>query len=186
MSFPVLLTERLCLREIVPADAAAVFAIQSDPQVMRWFGADPMHEPQQALQLIDIFASWRRMPAPGTRWGIARQSDGKLIGSAGLFKWNPSWRNCTLGYELATEAWGQGLMREALTAVLDYGFAEMDLHRVQAEIHPDNAASIRLVEKLGFRYEGCHRDQGYWAGQFHNLHCYSLLAAEWSESTYAA
>lgn len=180
MSFPVLLTERLCLREIVPADADAVFAIQSDPQVMRWFGAEQMHERQQAQQLIAMFADWRRQPAPGTRWGLVRRDNGRLIGSAGLFRWNRSWRNCVLGYELAQPAWGQGYMREALVAILDYGFAEMDLHRVQAEIHPDNAASIALVQRLGFQYEGRHREQGYWAGQFHHLDCYALLAREWS------
>ncbi|MGQ5523235.1 GNAT family N-acetyltransferase [Chitinimonas sp. PSY-7] len=180
MSFPTLHTSRLTLRELVPADSGTILDIHGDPEVMRWFGADPVRNRQEALKLIDTFAAWRKLPAPGTRWGICVKETGKLIGSCGLFKWNPTWRNCTLGYELARPAWGLGYMREALQAVLDYGFAEMELHRVQAEIHPNNHASIKQVLKLGFKSEGCHREQGYWAGQFHDLNCYSLLAREWS------
>lgn len=179
MSFPTLLTPRLRLRELVPADADALLAIHGDPEVMRWFGAEPLQSHQQALQLIEVFAEWRRQPAPGTRWAITEREGGRLLGTCGLFKWNRSWRNCTLGYELARSAWGLGLMREALVTVLDYGFDTMALHRVQAEIHPDNLASSKLVEHLGFRLEGMHREQGYWGGRFHDLNCYSLLASEW-------
>jgi ribosomal-protein-alanine N-acetyltransferase len=127
-----------------------------------------------------MFATWRREPNPGTRWGIVDRQTGALLGSVGLFRWNRSWNNCIVGYELGRFAWSQGFMREALTAVLDYGFAEMQLHRVQAEIHPDNAASIALIERLGFTREGVHRDQGYWGGQYHDLVCFGLLAADWS------
>ncbi|HEY9100526.1 GNAT family protein [Chitinimonas sp.] len=179
MPFPTLTTPRLQLRELKARDADALFAIHSDPETMRWFGADPLVDRHQALQLIEMFAEWRKAPAPGTRWGIVRQSDGELLGSCGLFKWNRSWRNCVLGYELGRPYWGEGWMSEALRAVLDYGFDNMNLHRVQAEIHPDNLASIRLVERLGFRLEGRHRQQGHWGGQFHDLDCYGLLAHEW-------
>ncbi|GAB3265847.1 GNAT family N-acetyltransferase [Chitinimonas naiadis] len=179
MPFPVLTTPRLLLRELKPADADAVLAIHADTDAMRWFGADPIQDRKQALQLIELFAEWRKAPTPGIRWGITRRDTGQLLGSCGLFKWNRGWRNCVLGYELGKPHWGQGWMSEALRAVLAYGFDEMDLHRVQAEIHPDNLASIRLIERLGFRLEGRHRQQGYWSGQFHDLDCFGLLAHEW-------
>lgn len=176
--FPALSTRRLRLREIVPADADALFSIYSDATAMRWFGSDPMTERVQARQLIDIYAEWRRGPAPGTRWGIVVHETGMLVGTVGLFRWNRSWRNCVLGYELGRDAWGHGYMTEALHAVLEYGFNVMALHRVQAEIHPDNLASKKLVERVGFRKEGTHRQQGYWGGQYHDLECYSLLEGE--------
>ncbi|WP_374350479.1 GNAT family N-acetyltransferase [Chitinimonas sp.] len=180
MSFPVLRTPRLILREIVSADVDALFAIHADAEAMKWFGSEPMTERYQARQLVDMFASWRRDPNPGTRWGIAEREHNELLGSVGLFRWNRSWRNCVVGYELGRAAWGKGYMHEALQAALDYGFREMQLHRVQAEIHPDNHASIKLAERLGFKLEGRHRQQGFWLGQFHDLDCYGLLAPDWA------
>ncbi|MBL8509696.1 MAG: GNAT family N-acetyltransferase [Chitinimonas sp.] len=179
MQFPLLGSTRLLLREITVRDADAIFAIQSDPEVMRWFGADPMQDRQQALQLIEMFANWRTQPNPGTRWGIVHRQSGVLMGTAGLFRWNRGWRNCVLGYELGRPHWGHGYMQEALQTLLDYGVDQMALNRIQAEIHPDNHASVRLVQKLGFQYEGRHRQQGYWGGKFHDLDSYSLLAQDW-------
>nr|WP_019141098.1 GNAT family protein [Noviherbaspirillum massiliense] len=180
-SFPVLATPRLRLRQIRSSDAEALFAIHSDAEWMKWYGVDPVTELRQADQLAELFASW--FPAgTGYRWGLERLADRRLIGTCGLFRWNKSWHNCVIGYEVARDCQGQGYMREALTAVLDYGFDVMHLHRIQAETHPDNIASIGLATRLGFRFEGVHREQAFWAGRYHDLNCYSLLAREWHQS----
>lgn len=177
-SFPYLRTARLHLREILPSDAPALFAIHSDFDWMRWYGIDPLIDPSQAEQLAEMFAGWF-IAGTGFRWGLERVKDQRLIGTCGLFRWNKSWRNCVIGYEIARDCHGQGYMREALTAALDYGFDMMRLHRVQAETHPDNRASIGLAERLGFRFEGVHREQAFWGGRYHDLNCYSLLEREW-------
>lgn len=176
--FPTLSTPRLHLRKIVPADADALFAIHSDAETMRWYGVDPIIEMGEADKLAELFASWFTA-GTGFRWGLERREDGRLIGTCGLFRWNKSWRNCVIGYELARDYHGQGYMREALVSVLDFGFDQMQLHRVQAETHPDNAASIGLATRLGFQFEGVHREQAFWLGSFHDLNCYSLLARDW-------
>jgi [ribosomal protein S5]-alanine N-acetyltransferase len=176
--FPTLETERLVLREIVADDAPALFAIHSDVEAMRWFGTDPLREPSEAEVLIARFAEWRRQPNPGTRWGLQRKAGGGLIGTCGLFKWNRGWHSCTLGYELAASAWGEGLMGEALVRVLAWGFEQMQLHRVEAMIHPRNEASIKLARKLGFVHEGCAREAGYWLGAHQDLLHFGLLRTE--------
>jgi ribosomal-protein-alanine N-acetyltransferase len=176
--FPVLVTPRLILREIVPADSAALFAIHSDAEAMRWYGVDPITKRAEAARLVDLFATWL-VTGTGYRWALERYADARLIGTCGLFRWNKHWRNCMAGYELARDCHAQGYMREALSAVLTYGFREMNLHRVQLETHPDNAASIGLATRLGFRFEGTHREQAFWSSEFHDLDCYSLLEAEW-------
>ncbi len=180
--FPTLQTARLQLREITPADAPQLLAIHGDTQSMRWFGSDPLTELQQAEKLVALFASWRRLPNPGVRWGIAVRGSGALIGTCGLFKWNRSWHSCTLGYELSRQAWGQGYMREALAAALDWGFARMALNRVEAQVHPDNAPSLKSVEALGFVYEGRLRQGGFWLGQYHDLLQYGLLRSDYREA----
>ncbi|MBB5203802.1 RimJ/RimL family protein N-acetyltransferase [Inhella inkyongensis] len=148
-AFPTLQTARLLLREITADDARALFEIHGDPVAMRYFGS-LQRDLDSMRAVIQRFAQWRQLPAPGTRWGIALQCGGPLIGSCGLFSWNRDQRRCMLGYELHPAQQGQGLMQEALNAVLPWGFAQMDgLHRIEALIHPDNQSSNRLIQCLG-------------------------------------
>lgn len=177
--FPLLETERLRLREITEDDASALFAIHSDAEHMKWFGSDPVPDLDGARALVRLFAGWRQQPNPGTRWGLELKSQAGLIGSCGLFAWNRSWRKCTLGYELSPARLGTGLMREALEAVLDWGFSAMALNRIEAQVHECNAPSLALLDKLGFVQEGRLRQVAYWGGRHHDLLQCSLLASEW-------
>ena len=180
--FPLLQTERLRLREIVPDDAPALFAIHGDATYMRWFGSETPTSLDDARTLALMFASWRRQPNPGTRWAIELRSEPGLIGTAGVFAWHRAWHKCLTGFEIAPAHAGQGLMREALSAIFDWSFQTMALHRIEAQIHPDNRASRALVERLGFREEGLLRESGFWAGAYHDLVHYGLLQREWTQA----
>jgi ribosomal-protein-alanine N-acetyltransferase len=171
--FPRIKTTRLILREITAADAPALLAIYSDASAMRWFGCDAMTELAAANKLVDIFAQWRIQPNPGTRWGI--EYDGNFIGSCGLFKWDRNWQSCHIGYELAPSHQGLGLMNEALLAILAWGFKHMALNRIHGQVHPQNIASIKSLQSLGFIQEGCFREAGFWNGQYHDLLQFALL-----------
>jgi len=177
--FPSLETARLVMREVTASDAPALLAIHADAQAMRWFGVDPPTDLGQAEQIVASFASLRRPPATGVRWALARKEGGALVGTCGLFRWNRLWGTCTTGYELARPAWGQGLMREALQAALGYGFARMSLERVEAQVHPDNAPSLKLLQGLGFVVEGRARAQGRWGGRRHDMLLLGLLESEY-------
>lgn len=177
--FPTLQTNRLLLREIVAADVPELFAIHSDIEAMRWFGSDPLTNLQQAEELVETFASWRQMPNQGTRWGIQRQSDNQLLGTCGLFKWNRDWKSCIAGYELAQSAWGEGFMVEALSAALTWGFEHMELNRIEAQVHPENSASIKLVRTLGFIQEGHLREARFWHGKHQDVLQFALLRREY-------
>jgi ribosomal-protein-alanine N-acetyltransferase len=177
--FPTLETSRLILREIVSADAPALLSIHGDPELMRWFGNDPLSDLAAAEALIDTFNGWRQLPNPGTRWAIERRQIPGLIGTCGLFAWNRNWRKCVVGYELADAAQGQGYMHEALTAAMSWGFTTMGLNRIEAQVHPSNLRSLESLQRLGFVEEGRLREGGYWGGQYHDLLQYSLLRADW-------
>ena len=144
---------------------------------MKWFG-EPVADLDGARKLINLLATWRALPDPGVRWGLERQQETGLIGSCGLFLWRRSQRSCSIGYELARHTQGQGYMTEALQAAIDWGFEHMDLHRIEARIHPDNVASLQLAERLGFQVEGLLRDAAWWNNQHHDLHVLSLLATD--------
>jgi ribosomal-protein-alanine N-acetyltransferase len=176
--FPVIETERLTLRELNELDVPALFAIHSDAQAMKWFGTYPLTELAQAERLPESFRAWRSMPNPGTRWGIESKAERELVGTCGLFKWNRLWRSCTIGFELARSAQGQGMMRESVVACIRWGFRHMELNRIDAQVHPDNVGSLNLLEGVGFRREGLLRQAGYWRNAYHDLVQLSLLRAE--------
>jgi ribosomal-protein-alanine N-acetyltransferase len=178
--FPTLQTQRLALREITEADAADLLAIHGDAQHMQWFGSDPLTDLEGAMRLIRMFAQWREEPASGTRWGIALRDTPGLIGTCGLFRWNRNWRTCVVGYEISPRHQGQGLMTEALAAMFAWGFAQMQLNRMEAHVHPQNLASLALLRKSGFVEEGRLREVGYWAGRHHDLLLYALLKRDWT------
>ena len=174
-SFPTLETPRLLLREVVEADVPDLFAIHSDRTLMAWYGSDALVDVEAAAKMVALFKSWRLLPNPGVRWALQAHHGGPLLGTCGLFNWNRAWRRCTVGYELATAAQGQGLMAEALAATLDWGFAQMDLNRVEALIHPLNMPSQKLAQRLGFVCEGVLREVARFKGQQHDMQQWSLL-----------
>jgi ribosomal-protein-alanine N-acetyltransferase len=104
------------------------------------------------------------------------KEDGVVIGSCGFYGTHPWHLRGSIGYELARPFWRQGIMSEALTAILTLGFGEMGLNRIDAVVLPENLASIRLLEKLGFCNEGLLREYENWGSKgFVDLCMLSLL-----------
>lgn len=178
--FPTLTSKRLILREITQTDIQQIFEIYSDTEAMRWFGTNPVQSSEQAQSIIELFANWRIQANSGTRWGIQLKGEDHLIGTCGLFRWDTNWKKCSVGYELASSAWGNGYMFEALNTIIPWGFTEMMLNRIEALIHPKNVQSLRLIENLSFRNEGLLREAGYWSNQHHDLLQYGLLLSDWN------
>jgi [ribosomal protein S5]-alanine N-acetyltransferase len=176
-TFPVLETERLILRRITAEDEADVFAILSNPEVTRYYDLDTFTERTQARELIQRHQFQFEKEA-GIRWGITRKGSPRLIGSGGLGwqRWNFS---TILGYELAQEFWRQGIMTEAIRAMIGYAFTEMKMNRTQATTEMENAASMRVLQKVGFQEEGVLREWGFWKGSFRDVRCFSLLRRDW-------
>ena len=172
---PVIETERLVLREVIDDDAERLFGIHSDRSWMKWWGADPPTDVAETTELIEAWRGWRETPNPGVRWGLERADGGDLIGTCGLFRWNRGWRSCSTGFELAGDVGGRGYMSEAMTAVLDWGWKQMSLNRVEALVHPSNVPSRRLLERLGFVYEGRLRQAARWGGSYHDLLAMAVL-----------
>lgn len=171
--FPILETPRLRLRALVPGDLDVMHRLQSDPEVTRYFGRGPLTR-EQAKERVDQAIEGVRA-GTSIRWGLTLPGTDELAGTAALWRWNKEHRWAEIGYELAPEHWGKGLMPEALRAIFRYGFEEMGLHRVEANLAPDNVASRRVLEKLGFVREGLFRENWYHEGQFTDTATYGLL-----------
>ena len=172
-------TPRLQLRPLRPDDAPAVYALHADPIALRYWSTPPWHDPAQADALIarDLTAM---AEGDHVRLGLERRADGRLIGLCSLFAFHLPSRRCELGYLLQREAWGQGLMHEALVTLLDWAFGVLDLNRIEADIDPRNVASQRSLERLGFVAEGRLRERWIVAGEVSDSALYGLLRRQWA------
>ena len=178
--YPLLVTPRLRLRELIPSDAASILVIHGNAKAMKYFGTNPIRELAEAEELVQKFVALRSAPNPGVRWALEEKASGQLVGTCGLFAWNKEWCKCGTGYELTPAMQGRGLMREALVAAFEWGFAEMHLNRIEAQIHPANEPSLRLAHSLGFQTEGLLREVACWGNGFHDLLQLGLLRNNWA------
>ena len=174
----VLATKRLTLRPLRDDDAAALFAMHADEATMRYWSTPAWTDRDEAARKIERDrAASRQGSAIG--FGITRREDDLLIGTCALHAFHRSNRRCEIGYLLAREHWGRGLMREALTPLLRHGFTTLELHRIEADVDPGNVASARLLDRLGFRREGRMRERWFVDGRYGDSEVWGLLEAEW-------
>jgi RimJ/RimL family protein N-acetyltransferase len=175
---PAIETARLRLRPLLEADIPAHYAVFSDPDVARYWSREPWTDIAQAEESMkSILAA--QADGSEARFGIELLSTGELIGNVGLHHFFGTNRRCEIGYALGSGHWGQGYATEALRAAIRHGFDALDLNRIEADIDPRNAASARVLEKLGFRKEGYMPERWFVFGEFADTVNYGLLKRYW-------
>jgi [ribosomal protein S5]-alanine N-acetyltransferase len=113
------------------------------------------------------------------RLGIELAASGKLLGTCALFGINAPCRRAEIGFILGYQGWGQGYMHEALSALLDYAFTELDLNRIEADTDPRNERSARVFHRLKFSKEGYFRERCIVEGEISDAAMYGLLRRDW-------
>lgn len=181
-SFPQITTPILFLRRIQPWDVQALFGILSDHEVTRYYDDIPFTDLSQAGDQIEAWEFGYRNRRC-IRWGITLKQDPALVGSCGYYGFHTRHLRAGIGYELARPFWRQGIMTEALGAILDLGFGAIGLNRIEAVVMPENKGSIKLLEKLGFCQEGILREYEHWGDKgFSDLCMLSILRSAWKQS----
>lgn len=184
--FPVLDTKRLLLREITLDDAEFWMRNFSDPDVVELTAYEPPRDLEAAKSEILQFCIRPFRESTGIRWGIALRGNPDLMGTLGYHQWvREGAHRARMGYDLLREHRRKGIMTEAVRAALGYGFTTMGLHRVEALTDPANAASLRLVERLGFHRDGTLRENTFFRGRFIDDVVFSLLRQEWAAAAQA-
>jgi [ribosomal protein S5]-alanine N-acetyltransferase len=179
---PTINTTRLVLRWIRAEDVDDFYAVYSNPEVMRYWSTPPLPDKDAASKLInEIHESINRDDI--LKWGIALRSSDKLIGSITLFHLDFTHRRAEIGYAQGRAYWGQGYMQEALKAVIHHAFEILNLHRIEADVDPRNAASKRTLERLGFQREGYLRERWQVNGEIQDALYYGLLRPDWERNT---
>lgn len=177
-TLPVITTPRLVLRWISEDDIDGLYEVFSDPQVMRYWSSGPL--PNRAAA-----AAMQREIAAGNqsntmmKWGLALRESDFVIGTTTLFNLSLDNGRAELGYAMGRPYWGKGYMNEALQALLSHAFEVLELRRLEADVDPRNAASIRTLERLGFQREGFLRERWHVCGEIQDALFYGLLRREW-------
>ncbi|AFY54560.1 acetyltransferase, ribosomal protein N-acetylase [Rivularia sp. PCC 7116] len=175
--FPELETENLLLRQVNQSDAKAIFKHFSDKEVLRYHDLEAFTNIEQAKNIIASFYH-KFHSQQMIRWGIAKKEDNVIIGTCGFHNWVQKSFQAEIGYELSQAYWRKGIMTEALTAMIKFGFKKMELNRITATVMLENIASMKLLENNGFVEEGVLREHGFWKGGFHDLKIFALLKKE--------
>jgi ribosomal-protein-alanine N-acetyltransferase len=155
-SFPRLETDRLILREITPDDRWGIFRNFSDVDVAKWFFEQPYTEIEQVDEIIQAFIN-EFQQGQGMTWAISPKGSNELVGTCGYGEVEIG-SHGEIGFDLAKEHWGKGLMSEALGAIVDYGFDVFALGKIEAHTYATNSRAIRLLKKLGFQVEEVRDD----------------------------
>jgi ribosomal-protein-alanine N-acetyltransferase len=172
--FPQLRTNRFRLTQFVAADRSKVFEGLSHPEVIRYYGVS--YDSPEATQTQMDWYDELYATGTGRWWAIRPQGERDLIGACGFNNWQAAHRRAELGFWLLPAFWRTGVMSEALPVVLDHGFSEMNLHRVEAFVETENGASRGILQKLGFTHEGTMRDCEIKTGRFLSLEVWARLA----------
>lgn len=175
---PTIDAPRVRLRWLTERDVDALFAIFSDPVMMRFWATPPMKEHAEAgkyLQSIHEGFAARTL----FQWGVERKEDARVIGSCTLFKLDAANARCEIGYGLGSAYWKMGYMSEALPAVVGFAFDRLKMRRIEADVDPRNENSLRTLGRLGFQREGLLRERWNVGGEIQDTVILGLLAREW-------
>lgn len=172
---PTLTGDGVTLRWLTGVDLPALSNIFT-AEVVRYMATEPLATRAAAEQyLLSIHQGF--LEGSLYQWGI--ESGGNIIGTCTLASIDRDNRRAEIGFALAQQYWGRGLIQRALPTVIDFAFERLRLHRIGADADPRNAASIRTLEKLGFQREGLLRECYFHLGEIQDAMLFGLLQQDW-------
>lgn len=169
--FPVIETDRMLLREIFINDAEEIFILRNDDAAMKYISKPKLKTIDDAKDLIKIMTDISER----IQWGITLKGENKIIGTIGYHRIIKEHYRAEIGYMLLQQYWNNGLISEAITSVIDYGFREMKLHSIEAIVNPANEVSKKILRKFNFIKEAYFKENFFFEGKFLDFEVYSLL-----------
>ena len=172
--FPILETERLILRRVLPSDVKEMFELRSNPETMKYIPRPLLTNHEEALAHIQMMDD-KIETNEGINWAITLKGDDKMLGVIGHYRIKPEHYRAEVGYMILPEYNGKGITTEAVQCVVDYGFNTMQLHSIEGVIDPENGASEKVLQKCGFVKEAHFKENEYFDGKFIDAVVYSKL-----------
>jgi RimJ/RimL family protein N-acetyltransferase len=181
LTFP-LATDRVHLRPYTPEDLDPLYDMFRREDVCRYLRWEPM-DLDAARTLLERRLKQGQIGAPGEGLLVAAEerSTGRMIGEFMLQVTDEEHHQGEIGWSLHPDAHGKGYATEGARELLRLGFEEVGLHRIAAEGDPRNAASLRVMERLGMRREAHFRENEYLKGEWTDAVVFAILASEWRD-----
>lgn len=175
--FPELESQRLLLRQLNLSDASEVQGIRSDERVMVYMDQERHLSLQQSEESISKKLKLYK-ERTGILWALIEKSTGKFIGDFAFFNIDHKNSRAEIGYTLKPEFWKQGWMKEAMMCIFNFGFQDLNLHSLEANINPGNDNSRRILKSMGFQKEAYFRENYFYNGEYLDSEIYSLLQSD--------
>ncbi len=172
--FPILKSERLLYRELHLKDASDLYFIESNDDVVKYMDKYKMESVEASKKYIESCNEYYKK-REAIEWKIIDKNTNQYIGNIGFWKIIAEHCRGEIGYSLNPKYWGSGYMSESLKTIIRFGFSELNLHSVEANVNPKNANSIKLLEHVGFKKEGYFRENFLFKNKFIDTITYSLL-----------
>jgi RimJ/RimL family protein N-acetyltransferase len=178
---PFLQTARLSFRDFTVDDYDNVHAYGSDPEVTRYtaFGPNTPEQTKAFLQLVSGESA--QAERANYNFALIHKQTNELIGSCGLMRTDMNGPQYSLGYVLHKDWWRQGLVSEATAELMKFGFGELRGHRLWAHVFRGNTGSEKVLQKLGFRHEGCTLQSFFIRNAWFDLQTFAMLRSEWEQ-----
>ncbi len=173
-SFPILKTKRSILRPITFSDLDDIASYCSIPEVSQYTVWDVHKSIEDTKEFIQFVINRYESQKVGP-WGIELKETGRIIGSCSFVSWDNKNRRAELGYVLSNRYWNQGIMTEVINRVVEFGFKNLELVRIEARCLPENSGSSRVMEKTGMKFEGVLRKHIWAKNDFQDLKLYSIV-----------
>ena len=175
---PELTTPRLTLRKMMVVDTSDMYEYASRPDVTRYLTWTPHPDRAYTKQYLEYLGN-RYSAGMFYDWAVIYEPDCKMVGTCGFTFFNCTSDSAEVGYVLNPEYWGKGIATEALSRVIEFGFSELGLHRIEARFIEGNEASRSVMERVGMTYEGMLREGMLVKGAYVSVGICSILASEW-------
>ncbi len=169
MQLPTLKTSRIILRDIIATDLENIYTGLSAPDVIKHYGIS-----FDSLEATKEQIAWFAEPSQFW-WAICSPDNKTFFGAGGLNNFSKENKKAEIGLWLLPDFWGQGIMREAMPLICDYGFRELELHRIEGFVEIDNLNCKKAMAKLDFKHEGTMKDCEIKNGKFISLDIYAKL-----------
>jgi ribosomal-protein-alanine N-acetyltransferase len=176
---PTFETERLFLRRINEDDVRDYFDFASDQLVTTYTIWDSHKSLDDSKKYIeDLIRKYDSKEA--YHWGIIDKAINKFIGRTGFINWDAAHQRTEIGFGISSPYWNKGMITEATKQIIEYGFANLGLNRIEGRCNYNNIGSGRAMEKLGMKFEGILREQLIIKGKFVDQRMYSILKSDYS------
>lgn len=172
-NFPILETERFVLKQCSKNDLENVYKGLSNPEVIKYYGIS-FDSLEATNEQIEWFAQLEKEQT-GQWWVVWSKKENQFCGAGGFNDWQKENNKAELGFWLLPEFWGQGIMREVLPKIIEYGFESMKLHRIEGFVDVRNRNCKKNIEKLGFKLEGTMQDCEVKDGEYISLDIYASI-----------